>query len=244
MDNNLVEKIKKLLGLATSSNPHESDLAMAKARMLCAENDIDMAALELDRKQAPVKEQFVRDDIHAGQRKNITQDAVTHILIAHFKVRIVYSGSREAGQRICIIGRASDVALATYINGFLNNEFMRRWHNFKEQNFSNTQERSAFIFGMRKGLDEKLTEAKNRAEQNKLNSMANGNAVQNQYAIMLVDENKARALAVIKLVGQTKPVAAKKISGSMESLEAGIQEGKKININSPLGAGSQRMALV
>ena len=245
--NPTLERIKKLLALSKSSNPHEADLAMAKAREIAIDAGIDLAMAAINMEQAPVKEAFTQGFVSQGKRKNVTQRAVTTILQHHFNVNILYSGSRSEGQSIIFIGRNSDVELAVYINGFLNEEFMRRWHRYREQSFQiTTEERSAFIYGMQQGLSAKLDERKKQTEQNRFNLLDStlADKVKNQYQLMVINEDEARSKAVAHYYPEVrKNYSSFKMSGSMDSTMAGFREGKSININNPLHGTESQLAL-
>jgi hypothetical protein len=237
MDQSLLAKIQKLLRLSESQNENEASLALEKAKALCVEHDIDIAMARVDNKQAQEKEEFVKDCLAQGKRRSVTQMEVSILLIAHFNVELVYSGNRDFGMKMYFVGRKSDVELATYVNSFLNAEFMKRWHAYRERNYwVTTDERASFLRGMRVGLCDKLDKAKRDAENNKFALMANADAVRNQYALTIVDEKKARLDAKNNLFSGLKPVKTKEVAAN----EEGYREGQKIEIRAGLGGGNQR----
>lgn len=60
----ILEKVKKLLALSTSSNPHESALATAKAQELIAQYNLELSQVQVDNPVSSYKSQ----DITTGRR--------------------------------------------------------------------------------------------------------------------------------------------------------------------------------
>lgn len=243
-----LERIKKLIRLSTSSNSNEADLALAKARALAAEEGIDLAIAAIQMDTPQVKEEFVNTSKGAGNRKSVTQRFVSWIIGAHFNVKIIYSGNRAYGMKIIFIGRKSDVEMAEYVNAFLNEEFMRRWHYFQRVNNLPCKERSSYIYGLYQGLNDKLTEARKKAENDRFDFLAVSqdktfsNNVRNQYALMIRNEEYELQQMVDKLFPELrKNYSRTRLTGSASSLDTGISHGRTININRPIGGNKALM---
>src|SRR5271165_4100986 len=164
MNNPTIEKIKKLIKLSASTNEHEAELALMKAKELATEAGIDLAMDSLKNDEETIKEEFIKQEFNAGKRHSVCQTVVSNILQNHFNVDLVYSGSRWRGRVIHFIGRKSEVELAIYVNQYLTAEFMRRWHKYKDSNNLNTKERNSYLWGLYEGLSAKLNESKKKAE--------------------------------------------------------------------------------
>jgi len=224
-----------LLALAESANEFEADLALSKAQALATEYGIDLALAKMSGVESE-KESFEKGTVETGQRMPITQLEVSIIIVNYFNCELVYAGNRAYGRRIYFVGRTSDVSLGIYVNSFLNNEFMKRWKRYKQNRDCSTFERASFLRGMRIGLADKLQKAKDEAEKNKFNSMANALAVKNQYALMIVNEKDALRKFKASLFSALKPVMSKKVAGT--SHDEGYKAGQDINISLGLGSGS------
>lgn len=261
VENEKIARIKKLLRLSTSTNSNEADIALAKAQALATEAGIDLAVAAVNLDSIEVKEEFVKEQIDQGKRKNVCQKYVSWIIGNHFNVSIVYNGTRYSGQRINFIGRKSDVELAIYVNGFLNSEFMRRWHEFKNNNNLGCKERNSYLYGLYEGLSEKLSAAKKQAEDARFNNIAamSGdkilatpvgyerdtsfdnpsfvNQVKEKYYLMIKTEVEERQEVVATYYPKLRTDNSNtNLTGSINSRDAGRSHGRDININRPIGS--------
>lgn len=107
-----VETIKALLRLARdrAASPAEAALALNRALELIAKHNIDIATLDLD---GPT-ERLVNERVHVGERISQIKFLVAGILQEFFHCRICISRPH-----LRIVGRESDVTIATYVFDFL-----------------------------------------------------------------------------------------------------------------------------
>ncbi len=190
--NTILDKVKRLLSLAKSDNPHEADLALQKASALAVEHGIDLAIAQLDAANIKVEEKFEGEQtiLQLGKRQPTIGKYVHWILESHFYVKLVFSGSREYGKRMSILGHKPDVETANYIYSYLLNEFDRRWDYYARSNSLGVKEKHTYLYSMYKGLDVKLTEAKNNAVTNRVNEIPEviRQSASDKYAIILKDK--------------------------------------------------------
>jgi pyruvate/2-oxoglutarate dehydrogenase complex dihydrolipoamide acyltransferase (E2) component len=233
----LIQKLQKLLRLGNSDNPNESDLAMQKAQKLATEYNVDLAAIQLYDKSKSV-EKIERSDIDLeAARKSVTQHGVTRILTDYFNVKVLYSGGRYNGVKLILIGTKTDIEFATYLNGYLNNEFMRRWQNFKKKTSARTQERNSFIYGLERGLAEKLESSKKQAEAEKFASYGiDASAVENQYALMVVNHKERLEQALGEMFPHLRKATSRSFRYFGDAFSSGKAEGKTINTNRAIGS--------
>ena len=149
----IIEKIKKLLRLARSSNPHEAQLAMQRAMELAREHDIAVDSLNPDNQ---VKQKTVsHQDTGAKARLSYDQRYALVICQRFFHVTPV---TRQKIQRdgiyarlrnfITFVGTSSAIEIALYVFGFLVQHFAYCWRKYRGR-LSN---RHAFIEGMFQGF--------------------------------------------------------------------------------------------
>lgn len=188
MNSVILEKIKKLLRLAGSSNQHEAELALLKAQELAIEANIDFAAARMAADSENTEEEMIKESVAEGKRKCIAQKLVSAILLKYFNVYVVYGGNRQNGMFIHYIGKKNDVSLAIEINSFLCQEFMQRWRQYKLIKGVSLDLRNTFLFGMWEGLSGKLQRQKDSIEAARLQD----EALKNKYALVLIDEDKQR----------------------------------------------------
>lgn len=146
----VVEKVKKLLSLAQSSNTHEAEMATLKANELLLRHNIEY----LSDKEEPL----YLDRILVRKRKDTKLTAIYHIL-KHFIVRPVISQGRE----ICCLevsGSLTNVQLAGYVANFLDRELDVMWEDAKsEYGLSGLQAKNSFYNGVAEGFEQKMKDS-------------------------------------------------------------------------------------
>ena len=156
----LLDKVQKLLALATSSNEHEALLAMNKVRELYAKYN-------LDRTQSEKKESFHHILIcHKKKRIERYQDRIISILVEHFFVRVLTchmfdAMSGEYHRAIEIIGTRENALMAEYVYHFLlqQSEFWVEEAIKSSKRKISSVERRSFRMGVLEGFSEKLRES-------------------------------------------------------------------------------------
>ena len=147
----IVEKVKKLLMLAQSSNSHEAELATLKANELLLRHNIDSI------KDRP--EPIYMDRLLMRKRKDTKISAIYDIL-KHFIVRPVIS----QGKNSCCLevsGTLTNVKLAGYIAEFLDRELDHMWEDARvEYGLQGLQAKNSFFLGVADGFDKKMKLAK------------------------------------------------------------------------------------
>jgi hypothetical protein len=146
----LIEKVKKLLALASSTNPHEAELATLKANQLILRHHLDRAGLA-----DAAEESLCVLDVMRAARKSAKLVAVYDIL-TQFMVRpLLHFGRGEV--RLQAIGNRSQVALAEYVAGYLDRELEVLW---KATGLKGTRAKNSFFTGIAKGYRQKLEAAR------------------------------------------------------------------------------------
>jgi hypothetical protein len=156
----IIERLKKLLRLARSSNPHEAQLALARAMDLAREHSISIDGLNPD-EQAKEKNVTHRET-EAEARLSYDKRYAWGICRAFFNVNTVSidcirqgrDGWPTHGIKTAIIGTASDIEIALYVFGFLTHHFSFCWRKHKGR----LRNRRAFVHGMYQGIFSKLAE--------------------------------------------------------------------------------------
>ncbi len=244
---NLVEKIRKLLALGTSDNANEAELAMQRAKALAIQHDIDLASIQVfenKKSEAPIVKS---EALNLGQRKAVCQKFISWILQDYFKVKIIYHGCRAHGYILIFVGRTTDIQIATYIQGFLKQEFMRLWHNYREQNPTvQTKDRNSFFYGLYKGLDAKLSEQEKQTEKEVFVGMRftegteKTEQIQSCYALAKVnfkEELDKKLSEFYPKLGKAAPHA--RLNNNNESArQAGFKQGQNINLRMGLAQGN------
>lgn len=238
MNEQLLNKLKKLLNLSKSANEHEADLALQKATALATEAGIDLAIVQARQDTEAEKLEMVQESIKTGQRLPSLQKYASWLLNKHFNVQVIYSGGRYFGRSVNILGDKKDVEFAKFVNEFVQEEMQRRWDYYKKSNGLSVKLKDTFMYNLWRGLDGKLAEAKKATEDARFNAMAEterGN-VKAQYG--LVVSNKAAAVqSFVKRTYSRLSNVKTRINVQNNSTIAadGYSVGRSININRPIG---------
>lgn len=142
----ILEKVKKLLSLAQSSNTHEAELATLKANELLLRHNLEYVDQE---------ETLFLDRLLVRKRKDDKLTAIYEIL-RHFIVRPVISIGRGT---VCleVTGTKTNVTLARYVAEFLDRELDHQWDLArKEYGLSGLRAKNSFYLGMARGFDDKM----------------------------------------------------------------------------------------
>lgn len=224
-----LEKIKRLLRLGRSPNPHEAALAMEKAFALAQRHRIDVSALDLDEEEA---ERIAHEWFHIGKRLSFLQKRALAIVITFFHVDACVSPPR-----IVFVGTPGDVAIAWYVYEFLVQQGRRWLREFeaderkarrkvfkaKSQNFV-----QGFIYGI-------STQLKKRSETIVLED--------SKTALVLAEQKRQRDAYLNELVpGTTTKKLTDVESRNRIALMRGFERGQATRINQPLRDG-ERLAL-
>ncbi len=155
----LLDKVKKLLALATSTHENEALAAMNKVRELYAKYNLNQ----------------LKDDQHlefmhliiTHQKKRIEayQNQIISILVEHFYVRVLMSSlfhppTGESHRVIEMIGTRENVLMAEYVYYFLiqQSQFWVEEKQKETQKKLSAFEKKSFRFGILTGFSEKLNQ--------------------------------------------------------------------------------------
>lgn len=204
----VLEKVKKLLKLAQSSNAHEAELATLKANALLLRHNLDH--LNLGDKQEPL----YLDRVLVQKRKDAKISSIYEML-RHFIVKTVIS----YGKQSCCLevsGSLTNVKLAVYIANFLDKEFDHLWEKARrEHGLQGLRAKNSFFLGIAKGFEHKMKESKAQF------------TTEEQRALIIVEEDLTEKTKVIyRRLGFTR--TANNIDDHAGSI--GIQSGKNLSI--------------
>lgn len=234
MNTQIVEKLKKILSLAKGSTGPEADLALEKAKELATQHNIDLALAVI---QEPQKEEFVEGEFLEGRRQGVCQRYISSLLSEHFNVKILYSGSRFQGRKILFLGRKSDVDFALYVQEFLKNHMMSSWQYYQKANKINVRMRATYLENFARGLSVKLTEAKEKAENQSFSGLPSEiqEESRNKYALVVQTEVAERETFVKKKYEKLRRVGMSRLPVyGGDAASAGFNSGYTTNIARPL----------
>lgn len=218
----LLEKIKKLLKLAASSNTHESELATIKANALLLEHNL--SSLDLNEKQEEV---FV-ERVLEGSRKNSKHLCIYEILKTFYVSPVFNHG--KGYFYLEVIGDKTNTELAHYVASFLDHHLDILWQETKKQNthFKSVADKNAFFNGVSRGYVEKIK------TQNK--TMASS-----QELIVLENKLQTQLKQVYSRLGKSMSRAG---DGNEMAKNLGVEKGKKLSINPAVGSTLKKIFLL
>jgi len=144
-ETDMLDRIKKLLRLGASPNPHEAALAMAKAMELAEMNGLDISQIN-----ASEHERRIKHDYHEVPRR-LAQEYKMAINVAQkfFRVRVIVGLTS-----LIIIGESARIAVAGYVIDFMVREARRH----TTGKYARGRPRKIFIIGFFAGIHENLEE--------------------------------------------------------------------------------------
>jgi hypothetical protein len=206
----LLERLKKLLALTSSDNPHERELATLKANQLLLDHNLDMTRNRNTHEEEVV---YVKRVLEAS-RKQAKHISIYEILKTFF-VSPVFNHGRGIFY-LEVIGDKTSVELAEYVANFLNNELEVMWKETKKKNpqFKNISAKNSFFRGISQGYIEKIQTQKIKSAQSS--------------ELIVIEKNLARQLqSVYSRIGHSALSAGTDNAGARA---AGVEKGKNLSI--------------
>ncbi len=181
-----IDKIEKLLALATSPNEHEAALAMEKATELIDKYGVNAFELGHERNFGYILINRKRKRIERYQR------VICRILQDFFSVRVVMSTLYDpilvdSHKVIEVLGTRENVAVAEYCYYFLENKLESLWnHNRHRFRGQARREKNSYFLGLLAGFYEKLEQG--RAQRNKTAEKENHSAEMERMLVISKNE--------------------------------------------------------
>lgn len=218
----LRERLKKLLALSESSNPHEASIALSKAMKLQSERMISPTEGEQDFETRIIRPKKKRLERHYSK--------VGAILAKHYHVRIIYCREFDANllesfQTMEILGPSQSVELAEHVYFFLLQTLETQFR--LEQKKSPTPlKRKSYFDGILAGVSEQLT-----AQAKGITIPPSAKALALQSEALLNEYFSKRHPRILN----------RSFSGSIQdggSFEMGKQKGRDLHIRPPVKSPS------
>lgn len=208
MNKEIIEKIQKLLSLATSDNQHESDLASKKAQELLIKYNLSMSQVE-------IKEY---NKLEVDATRDPSGKFIGDILNRFFFVYVF-----KSGKKYIFTGTEENLQVAMYVRSFLHNSFKRLYKiEAQKQGWKNGSNRNAFYLGLWKGLKEQLFE--NQEKHDAGNALA---VVNTKLANYVKQNNKLRQTTSNVGAKNTNAVNAGFEQGKNLKISKGLEQNNK-----------------
>jgi hypothetical protein len=218
----IIDKVIKLMSLASSSNENEANAAADMAYKLMLRHNISKSEI----KEEQDKDDYVDVDIDHARSIPRLMKVLSDILDEYYMVTTYYNSksayvheyqdywtdewkSRVTKQRhLRIYGSPENVAIATHVYKFLYRTFQELWREYKRKNDLDQSERDAYYVGLARGLALKLELTKKKVEQ--------------EYGLVPVDAKLEEYTKNMGVLGGSAPPRA--------NLD-GVRDGAKITIH-------------
>ncbi len=154
----ILDRIKKLLRLSRSSNPHEAALALERALALSAAHQIHLASVDPDDEVAGIRHKQRQEACRISLDKRLAMRLVS----TYFSVKIIVGY-----KSLTIIGRAPDIQIAEYAYLFIVRSCRNCLADYsKAQRFARRKDspikRRNYVVGFMSGIDVQLRRFKAR----------------------------------------------------------------------------------
>jgi len=210
----IVNKIKCLLRLSKSPNPHEAELALTRAFEIAAKYHIDIETLDLGEEI----NRIVRESSRVGYRLSFAKRLAVNIVLNYFNVTPVLSYPE-----VVWIGTQPDIQMAKHVFHFLSDASDRLCSDVKTQYGTHFTERrrKSFIAGFFYGISSNL----NRAKKNLA-------ITDNQYGLILLrDEEKRKRFKEQEFPNTIKTPTPTPKRRDMNWVVQGFLKGKETKIH-------------
>lgn len=150
----IINKVKKLLSLASSDNPHERQLATIKANNLLLKHNLLRFT---ENSEASLEEEEVcLLRVLESKKSSAKLKSIYEILESFYVQPVINHGKGHV--YLEVIGTRVNVEMAHYLAGFLDHEFERLWNENKKSNpeLKGTKAKNSFFRGISKGYLEKI----------------------------------------------------------------------------------------
>lgn len=216
MKSPIVQRIQKLLSLATSANEHEAKAAAEQAARLLIKHNL--------------KRQDITERREYENREGLRVEKVPPehkfsqaIVRTHFFVEVVSTRRVHADTTIHFIGEPENVAVAMYVYEFLLREFRVCWAAYRKETGAAAKAKQAYYFGLYSGLKEQLSAA--------------SRAVETEMGLVVV-RDPGLMMAVRKGFGATSQSTNRVPIADRSAVAAGHEHGKSMQIRKGLTSSS------
>jgi hypothetical protein len=212
-------KVKKLMALATSSNPNEAEQAMIKSRELLLKYNIDSQYVGSDDEEKVFLKRIMK-----MKRAGSKMLAISRILKTFF-VSIVYNRVKPFVY-LEIIGSEVNVQIAEYVAGVLDRELDQLWNMTKRSSgLSGLVAKNSFFQGVARGYCDKIQSFKKEYTSDVT------------QALMVIEKKLTDATSMIYgKLGSMKSHA----NHCGKSSALGEKAGQKLNINPSISQSREK----
>jgi hypothetical protein len=217
----VLRRVQKLMALASSSNPHEAELAMIKSQQLLLKHNIESTYLADE-------EKIILKRIMKQKKDDAKMRSIAKILETFF-VNVIYTRGGDCTY-LEISGDAVNVEIAEYVAGFLQIELDKLWEQGRQMGrLKGLLAKNSFFIGIAKGYCNKIHALK----RTYTNDVTNG--------LMVIEKQLIDAKTMVY-----KRLSSCKSGGGYCRSSSALGEllGGQMNINPGVGQSNKGRALL
>lgn len=240
----ILNKIKGLLKKteANGCSANEAEQAFRIATRLMAEHNLQMADVTLA--EGDQAESYIDEPAFDVSRwtleQNLTYGIVREFCFVecHFD-RTISNG--KSVKRLMIFGKPENVENARFMFQALMSAYDRLWSSYRILNRAPASDRRVYVAGVAKGFHQKMRDEREamKIERDLTSGKTGGTAI-----VLASIHDKIQKAMREKNPGLKKSSGGfTEATGSRSALEAGLRDGRSLNLNRAIGGGSGRKAI-
>jgi len=224
-----LDRVNKLLSLASSANEHEAALAMQRAQEILTKHRLERA----QKAQQAQQTQGAGCDYWFVPLRTKRIDATTKVIFSILRsfyfvkpITIEYFDAvdLQAYKAYDVCGNTEDLRMAEYVYEFLKRTVESLWKDHQRQTRAKGAVKRSYCLGVLRGFQQKLTESQAKMKL----------APESQALVV----RESKALDSFLSARYPRLVKGGGIAGARDrdSFAAGVDDGKKIVLNKPISA--------
>jgi hypothetical protein len=240
----VLEKVKKLLALASSENTNESALALSAAERLLARYSIDMDRVE----RAPEDEPYRRMRIPIHGRAGLRHSLILNIMTEYFGMDAVYTwnydpSTGEDAKEVELLGRPMNLAMGEYVWAFLNERCETLWEAYRPMARVHGEKglgaKNAFVNSLLRAFSDKMAEGRrNEPIKDRSGQSPASKALASRGTVAERDAGLAAyKKSIYPRLSSTRHTSYAS-SQSPNAAGAGAKAGRELSIRPPVGHGA------
>ncbi len=209
----ILNKVKKLLSLATSNNSHEAEQATLKSNALLLKYNLEGTTYTDHEKEYVIKR------LLSGKRNNSKLQALAKILRSFLVRTVINYGEKRV--YLEAFGTKANVCIADYVAEYLERELEKLWKETQKQHpqLKGQASKNSFFRGLAEGYCQKITEQSQDHHHTKQQSL-----------VVLEKQLDVKMQMAYPSLRQT----SSHYRSCSQSTALGFEEGKSLNIRKPL----------
>lgn len=224
-DQTIIEKIKKLLALTTSSNENESTIAAEKASLLLAQHNLSLADLG-NNQDTEITETVIDNTTRFVTWKMILLSGVADSNFCQ-ALRSSYNGN------VFLLGSSTNLIVCQHLYDYLSKAIERR---AKYRKGSGRAYLNAFRVGCATRLSERLLAQKNEMETSGIPGTGNAPDIPGIVVRSMFEKNQLAIQGYLENRGVTVKSRSNSQISSEKGYNAGIKVGDQISLNKPISS--------